>query len=1201
MPNSARSRTRSGRARRSGRPGLLLVPALLTALLAPLVPTGTALAATPPPAAGTAPAPAPATPAPEPSTTTDPTAAPATTAEPSPNPTAPADGTCPTLPLAPLNGPGDAVGRATLGPDGSTCFTVTVEKPGLHRALVEGASASLTLASGGTPPGCPSTDFGPCQLAAGTYRLELTRRAQIGGEVRAAVVPLMAGPACTDPVDTAFGTAPATGTSSGDLGIVCRPFTAAEGELISTTLREGASANVNAWITDDTGKRLCNVGYDCTLPAGLGGYRVLAQLDPNAGSYPVPYTLTIRQLSHPAGCAVVGVNAYGSAPTQVSPPADCKTFTPPATGAYDVGAVTASGAAGAVRIYAPTGRVCEYAEACRLTAGVTYTLVTSDAVRILDRTSAAEGCADLAPGQPRRDALTAVGEVDCVNLPLPRGARVAVLTAPLSGGVTPDVRVLDATGGLLCWTEEALRSGTCALDGPAPYRAVVASGYPGPDTGAYGLVVHRTDTPSDCRTFPAGDFGANPARVTLRTDGDVFADCLTIPAGDHSAHELMTIAHASGSSGLHVGVVDEHGTTACERQDDTEAWGDCALTPGLSYTVLALGDGSPSEHTLIRRDVTGTARGCVDTPATKVGAPSAAGVPAEPGTVLCHRVTTGDARDTLHLDSRYTEEGYAYGLGVYDAAGKAACEDFDSGCAVTGSTRYQAIITVVEGDTGAPAYRLDALRIGGATGPAPECARVPDVSYGFGPLTGTLSEERPALCAVLPTASNDVFKLAFTPAVDFSKSPTPWLYDGQAGQSVCDRTSSGYHSCVVPGEETYEHVARPTTLVIGLPSVPAQAPTDVRATASCPYGCGTVTRTVTAVSPGTVGAGKVTLRVTGAALHEKDVVEVSGGSYRARSTTLSVAPDRRSMDVSLDLTSAPRAALSVKVITHDGTTYTRGTVTVVAPLRATVAPVVAGTVVVGGKVTANAGTWSPVPESYAYQWRADGVAIAGATASAYTVPATLQGKQLSVAVTARKAGHPVVTAASAAVVVKGVAPKPTKAPAVSGTARVGDRVTAAAGTWSPAPTSYAYQWRADGVAISGATGSSYVPSAGVRGKKLTVTVTALRTGHLSGTYTTAAYTVVTGLAPKATVAPSLTGTVRVGRVLTLNRGTWTPAPTSYAYQWYANGRAISGATRATFTLTKTQRGTKITVRVTALQTGHLNGVAWTRSTGAVAG
>ncbi|WP_426365381.1 hypothetical protein [Streptomyces sp. E-08] len=1190
MPNSARSRVKS---RRSGR-SLLLALTLLTALLGPLLPTGTALAASAAPPSRSSAAPPsgsePAT-APAPERTADPTPPPTPTPDPTGDP-------CPALPLAPLNGPGDAARPIVVDQSGHACFTVIVEKPGLHQVLVEGGISSLTFLSGGTRVACPELTSSPCQLAAGTYTLDLTRGGSTSAQV--AVVPLTAGPGCSHPADTAFGTASVTGTSSGDLGMVCHPFTAAQGELVHATLGPRASANVKAWITDDTGKPLCSVNYDCVLPAGVGGYRVLAHLDPNAGAYPVPYTLTVRQLSHPTGCAVVGVTAYGSAPAEVSPPAECKTFTPAVTGAYVLESLPASGGIGEIGVYAPTERICQYTVSCALTAGVTYTLVTGDTVRILDRTSAAEGCEDVSPGQVHRGAFTAPTEIDCVTLPVPQGAHVAILASTSADGVKPDFEVIDATGAPLCWAEPVVASGTCALSGTAPYRALVDRAYTSVRTGSYALVVRRTDTPSDCRSFPAGAFGTDSPRAALSTGADAFADCLTIPADDHSAHELMTLARVSGSGALDVSVLDEHGEQACAHQAYGDDQLDCVLAPGLSYTVLVRGDGRPAEHTLTRRDVTGTARGCVETPATAVGAPAAAGVPAEPGTLLCHQVTTADARDTLHLNARYTAAGRATGFGVYDADGDVACEDFASGCSVTGSTGYQAIVEVGAGDTTAPAYSLDALRIGTAAGPAPECVRVLDVTYGFGPLAGTLSEQKPALCAVLPTASDDWLKLSFAPALDLSKSPTPWLYDRTAGQSVCDRATS-YYSCSVPSEDGYGGAARPTTLVIGLPSVPAQVPADVRATAYCPYGCGTVTRAVTAVTPGTVGAGKITMRVTGAALHEKDVVEVSGGGYLARSTTVSVALDRRSMDVSLDLTSAPRTALSLSVLTHDGVRYSRGTVTVVAPLRATAAPAVSGTAVIGGKVTAQAGTWSPAPESYAYQWRADGVAIAGATASTYTIPSTLQGKQLSVAVTARKAGHPVVTAVSPAVVVKGIAPKPTKVPYISGTARVGSKVTVVAGTWSPAPTSYTYQWRANGVAISGATSSSYVPAASVLGKKLTVTVTALRTGHLSGAYTTAAYTVAAGLAPKATAAPYVTGTVRVGRTLTLNRGTWTPAPTSYAYQWYANGRAIGGATRATFTLTKAQRGTKITVRVTALRTGHLNGVAWTRATGAVAG
>ncbi|MGW1927999.1 hypothetical protein [Streptomyces sp. NPDC001919] len=1142
-----------------------------------------------------APAQDPAAPAPEPSATADPTPTPAPTAEPSPNPTEPTTAPCPDLPLAPLGDPGDAARRVTMEPNSTACFTVTVEKPGLHRFVLDGGVPSVTLSSGGTPVSCPLLDERPCALAVGTYTLGLATSDYRLSDTRLAVVPLMAGTSgCPDPADSGFGTAPTTGTADG-AGIVCHPFTAAPGELVTSKIQpQGAFANVSAWITDDTGKHLCGVGYDCVLPAGTGGYRVLAHLDSS-----VPYTLRVRQISHPVGCATVGVNAYGTAPTRVSPPAECKTFTPTVTGAYDVRAVQPSGFPGTLTLYAPGGRICEDTVSCRLVAGVTYTLITDQDVRILDRRSAAEGCQNVALGQPRRAALGTPGEVDCLNLPVPQGSRVAVLAASEDeDGVTPDLSVIDATGALLCWTEEQLSSGTCGLSGTAPYSLLVERGSRGGATGGYGLTVHRTDVASDCRTFPAGDFTAQSARATVRTGTGIFGDCLTIPANDHSARELIRV---ESPQALDFRVLDENGRTVCGGNGWGETQDDCALSPGLSHTVLVPSgqSGAPVEHTLVRRDVTATARGCVATAAAKVGAPSASGAPAADGTLVCHRVTTADARDTLHLDARYTATGNAIGHGVYDAKGKPACEDFGAGCAVSGSTGYQAVVQVASGGTTTPAYRLDAVRIGTATGPAPECAPIPDITYGFGPLVDTLSEQRSTLCAVLPTATNDMLRLSFTPAQELRKQPTPRLYD-RTRADLCDGSHRGYHDCRVPGEYS-TFAPRPTTLVIGLPSVPAQAPTEVRATAICSSTCGTVTRTITTVGPATVGAGKITMTVTGAALHEKDVVEVSGGGFRARSTTVSVAPDRRSMSVALDLTSAPRTTLNLSVVTHDGATFARGKATVVAPIRATTAPGVTGTAVVGGKVTATAGTWTPAAESYAYQWRADGVAIAGATASTYTVPAALQGRQLSLAVTARKAGQPLVTATTGALVVKGLAPRPTKLPYVSGSTRVGNRMTAVVGTWSPAPTSYTYQWRADGVAISGATGSTYVIGGAVAGKKLSVTVTAHRTGHLSGAYTTVGYTSAYGYAPKATKAPALTGTVRVGRTLTLNRGTWTPAPSSYAYQWYANGRAISGATRATFTLGTAQRGTKITVRVTAHRTGHASGVAWTRATGAVAG
>jgi hypothetical protein len=175
-------------------------------------------------------------------------------------------------------------------------------------------------------------------------------------------------------------------------------------------------------------------------------------------------------------------------------------------------------------------------------------------------------------------------------------------------------------------------------------------------------------------------------------------------------------------------------------------------------------------------------------------------------------------------------------------------------------------------------------------------------------------------------------------------------------------------------------------------------------------------------------------------------------------------------------------------------------------LTATKAPAITGTVAVGSTVRAAAGSWSPAATSYAYQWAANGAAIKGATGSAYLIPATHLGKRLTVTVTAKRAGHPngVAKSASSAKITKGKAPKATKKPKITGTAKSGKKVKVAVGIWSPKANSYRYEWRLNGKLIKGATSATLKLKSSMRGKKLTVTVIAKRTGHTDGRATSAA-------------------------------------------------------------------------------------------------
>ena len=71
----------------------------------------------------------------------------------------------------------------------------------------------------------------------------------------------------------------------------------------------------------------------------------------------------------------------------------------------------------------------------------------------------------------------------------------------------------------------------------------------------------------------------------------------------------------------------------------------------------------------------------------------------------------------------------------------------------------------------------------------------------------------------------------------------------------------------------------------------------------------------------------------------------------------------------------------------------------------------------------------------------------------------------------------------------------------------------------------------------------------------------------------------------ATAQPTVTGKLRVGRRLTARPGTWTPAPTTVSYKWFANGTSVRRATSAKLLLASRLEGKRISVRITLTRPG----------------
>ncbi|WP_244177662.1 Tat pathway signal protein [Streptomyces atriruber] len=1023
---------------------------------------------------------------------------------------------CAPLALAPFGDPGTAVGKATVAPDTTTCYTFTTADAGLHLLSFDDSSneAHVEVHQGDARVDCYDTEYrvdGWCKLsAASTYTLKVVNSGWEDAETAVTVVPLGSDRGCAPKTGTNWDQPTPTRTSTSPVEIGCQPFDAEPGDRIRLTRGTKAYGESISWITDATGARICtrfpeDEEDSCVLP-GKGPYRALSRVTYAERGFPAEYAVTARRLNDPQGCPSSPVRPYGPLTAQDLTTTPCFTVTAEKAGTYRFDSLDKDGDTGSARVHDRSGKtVCRTTEQpCRLPSAGTYTAFldgsspfhdTPRGLIVLDR-AADRGCVQSDLGTHKGELSTA-GQYDCLNLPAPKDARIAALTPLGTSGVDADVEVLDSEGTEQCEAEQ-LAAGDCALTGPAPYRALVhADG--SPRTGPYTVAVHRTDAANDCPVLPAGSFAADGAKASFATGDGVFSRCLTIPADAHTSAEALQLVATSGDVPAKFSVLDSTGKRVCDRYATTNGWTLCALTPGKAHTVLVTGRDQAADYTLTRRDVTSTASsaGCAKAPAGKVGGPSLKGTSGAPGTLRCHQVTTPAATDVVHLDVR-DALGTA-DLYVLDGDGDSECEQRARACAATGSTTHQVLVQTPSNRTAAPEYRLDALRIATADGPAAECAEVPSVAFGYGPVTGTLDETHTATCATLPTARGDRFEAEITDTTGAAEEAVPALYNS-SWKNGCSRAVPMDYLCDVNDPEAAPKT--PSVLVLGLPD--KASATSYSATLKCRYGrCGGETTTVTGVTPTTAAGGsKPTLTVTGTAIAPDATVRLTQSGRTLTAKTKSVSADYRTLKAALDLTDVPAGTWHVSV-SAGGSSYDQGTFTVTEPeLRNTTAPKATGTATVGSGLTADRGTWTGAPSSYTYQWKANGEAITGATASTYKIPAAHLNKKLTVTVTAHKPGHRDASASSAPLTIaKGTAPKATTKPSITGTTKVGKTLKTTKGTWSPAPTSYSYQWYANGTKITGATKSSLTLKSAHRGKKITLKMTAHRTGHHSGTST----------------------------------------------------------------------------------------------------
>lgn len=283
----------------------------------------------------------------------------------------------------------------------------------------------------------------------------------------------------------------------------------------------------------------------------------------------------------------------------------------------------------------------------------------------------------------------------------------------------------------------------------------------------------------------------------------------------------------------------------------------------------------------------------------------------------------------------------------------------------------------------------------------------------------------------------------------------------------------------------------------------------------------------------------------------KDGVAVAGAtasSYNVAAATIA-AGGIYAVLVSNSHGSVLSGAATVTVATRSGAPV------IVTPPQGASAPV-------GTAVTLSVTARSDLALSY--QWRRDGVAIAGATASSLRLTGvTAENGAYTVTVT-NSVGS--VTSSSATVTFSAVASRLaiTQQPA-STAAAPGETVTLRVA--ATAPAAIAYQWFKDGAALAGATAAE-LRLANVSGADAGEYTVALTSGDERVTSAPARVTVGAQAAAPTVLRQPTAATAPLGSTVTLAVvASGAPAP---GYQWRKNGVALPGATGAALTLPNVQ-------------------------------
>ncbi len=211
--------------------------------------------------------------------------------------------------------------------------------------------------------------------------------------------------------------------------------------------------------------------------------------------------------------------------------------------------------------------------------------------------------------------------------------------------------------------------------------------------------------------------------------------------------------------------------------------------------------------------------------------------------------------------------------------------------------------------------------------------------------------------------------------------------------------------------------------------------------------------------------------------------------------------------------------------------------------------------------------------SPSYQWKKNGVNIAGATSSSYTSSALINSDVISCVLTSNLPCPTPATVNSNSIT---MTVNPIIIPTISISANNGDTICSGntitfSTTITNGGNAPAYQWKKNGTTLAGASNATYSTSMVTNGNIFSCVLTSSATCATLANSNNAGITVVNSASPTVTISSSPGDTICSGNSISFSSSAFYTGGAP-SYQWKKNGTAITGATNASYTATSASNG-----------------------------